>query len=75
VRRLTEGAAELAAEMRLRKVCRPRQAGDVEGLAVARVDQIFRAKQVADGGLGLHRTEYCSAAMSFVWAGRLTDQE
>ena len=46
VRRLTECPAELAAEVGGREVRRRGERGDVERLAVARVDQVFRAEQV-----------------------------
>src|SRR5665213_2085621 len=46
MRRLTEGAAELAAEMRKREPGRVREHRHVERIAVARVDQVLRAKQM-----------------------------
>ena len=46
VRRLAEGAAELAAEVRGREACGAGECGDVERLAVAGVDQILGAEQV-----------------------------
>jgi hypothetical protein len=46
VRRLAEGTAELAAEVRGREMRRAGERVDVEGLAVAGVDEVFRAQEV-----------------------------
>jgi hypothetical protein len=43
VGRLAEGAAELTAEVRRRKMCCAGERGDVEPLAVTSVDKILRA--------------------------------
>ncbi len=55
VRRIAEGPTELATEVsggEVRDVC---ECGDVERLAVAGVDEVLRAKEVADGVNGRHR--------------------
>jgi hypothetical protein len=49
VRGLAEGAPELTAEVRGGEARRACQRRDVERLAVARVDQVLRAKQVTCG--------------------------
>ena len=46
MRRLTEGTPEFPAEVGLREARRARDLRDVERLAVARVDKVFRAQQV-----------------------------
>ena len=47
VRRLAELAAELAAEVRGRELRRAREGLHVERLAVARVDEVLRAEEMA----------------------------
>src|SRR6185437_13369910 len=54
VRRLPEGAAELAAEVGRREVGRPRERLHVEALAVAGVDQVLGTQEVPGRGDGLH---------------------
>jgi hypothetical protein len=49
VRRLAEGPAKLAAEVRRREARRPRERAYVERLAIARVDEILRTQQMAGG--------------------------
>jgi hypothetical protein len=49
MRRLPERAPKLTAEVRRREASGPRERRDVERLAVARVDQVLRAKQVTCG--------------------------
>ena len=62
-RRLAERLAELAAEVRGGEMRGTRERGYVQRLAVARVDQVFRAEQVAGGWMGDHRHhEYCEGA-------------
>jgi hypothetical protein len=46
VRRFAEGTPELAAEVRLGEMRGPRERGNIEGLAVARVDEVLGPKQV-----------------------------
>ncbi len=48
VRRLAEGPVELAAEVRRREMGGAGERRDVERLAVARVDEVLRAKEVPD---------------------------
>ena len=55
VRRLAEGALELAAEVRAREPGGARQVVDVERLEVARVRQVLGAEQVAGGRDERHR--------------------
>ena len=47
MRRLAKGAAELAAEVRLRETGNTCEHGDIERLAVARVDEVLRAEKMA----------------------------
>jgi len=58
MRRLSERAAELPAEMRRREPRRARDLGDVERLRVPRVDHVLRAKKMAGGGRVRHAVEY-----------------
>ena len=46
MRRLTEGTPEFPAEVGLREARSARDLRDVERLAVARVDEVFRPQQV-----------------------------
>jgi hypothetical protein len=46
MRRLAEGAAKLAAEVRRREARRPGERPHVERLAIARVNEVFRAQEV-----------------------------
>ena len=57
--RLTKGATELAAEVRLREPRGTGELGDVERLAVARIDLVFRAQQVPRWMRGDHFTTRC----------------
>ena len=47
MRRLAERLAELTAEVRGREVRRARERGNVQGLAVPRVDQVLGAQKVS----------------------------
>jgi len=58
VRRLAERAAELTAEVRGRELRSVRERLHIERLAVTRVDEVFRAEQVACGMRSEHRGEY-----------------
>ena len=59
MRRLPEGSAELAAEVRGGEVGGLGQRGDVERLAVTGVREVLGAEQVPDGVRGLHDPKYC----------------
>ena len=58
MRRLAELAAELAAEVRGRELRRAREGLHVERLAVARVDEVLRAQEMACGMRGESWLEY-----------------
>ena len=69
VRRLAEGAPELATEVRGRESCRASERGDVERLGVAGVDQVLCTKQVAGRGDDVHPVEYRSRTRASRGAG------
>jgi len=54
VRRLTEGSAKLAAEVRGREVCGAGECDYVERLAVKGVDKVLRAEEMPDRMDGGH---------------------
>lgn len=57
--RLAELFAELAAEMCARESRGARECGNVERLAVARIDEVFCPEQMAGRMNGRHELEYC----------------
>src|SRR5215207_9994119 len=80
MRRLAEGAAELAAEVRLREPGRPGEVGDAQRLEVAGVGQVPGAQQMpcwryegdaslTDRGLGTHRAVSSKWVEEFPSAG------
>ena len=58
MRRLAEGATELAAEVRLREARSARELRHIERLAVARVGEVLRAQQMPRRMRGSHRTAH-----------------
>ena len=68
MRRLAEGAPELAAEVRRRELSRSGESRHVERLAIARVNQILRPEQVPRGRLD--RQHAPSISQSDIWAIR-----
>ena len=76
MRRLAERPAELAAEVRPREVGGPRERLDVERLAVAGVDEVLRAQEVADRMDGRDPTSIASPArpVSLLWRRRAPSQ-
>src|SRR5207245_8170605 len=68
---LAEGPAKLAAEVRGREVRRARQRADVERLAVARVDQVLRAEEVAGRRDGRHRHQSWQMSATCASAARI----
>ena len=69
--RLTECPAELAAEVGGREVGGSGERGYVERVAVATIDQVFRAKEMSRRRLVVHRcSEYCGRRGADVGRGR-----
>ena len=68
MRRLAERPPELAAEVRGRKMCGACERRNVEGVAIARVDEVLRTQQMSGGWMADHRShEYREGRPS--WAG------